>query len=54
MNEEWQLIELKDRLIKKRLKLNNLVRDNLDKEQILELSKELDVLINEYHKIVLK
>ncbi len=54
MNEEWQLIELKRQINKKRLKLNNLVRDNLDKEQILELSKELDVLINEYHKIVLK
>lgn len=44
---------LKDEIIIKKLILNNLILSGID-DKLIELSQELDLLINDYTKIVIK
>lgn len=52
MNEKYQLEELKEKIEEKRVKLNILTEGNLNEGKVLKLSEELDLLINEYYKLL--
>ncbi|MEW8973105.1 MAG: aspartyl-phosphate phosphatase Spo0E family protein [Tissierellaceae bacterium] len=52
MNEKYQLKELKEKIEEKRVKLNILTEGNLNEEKVLKLSEELDILINEYYRLL--
>lgn len=46
------MTEVTKRIYKLREELNNLIdRDNTDKQKLLDVSRELDVLIYEYYQI---
>lgn len=49
-----ELQEIKAEINCKKEKLNYLIAQNPDSDNIIRLSKELDVLINKYHLLELK
>ena len=56
MEENEHLKELEEKINKKRKTLDTFILEGLskDKNKILELSCELDELINEYYRLVLR
>lgn len=53
MNEIHHLGEVKQKIEKMRQTLNRLIMLDVDKEKILQFSRELDELILEYHNLEL-
>lgn len=50
MKKEKYIVKLKKEIEKKREKLNKIVIDEPNKEEILKFSQELDILISQYTK----
>lgn len=53
MNENEHIVKLQEKIDSQRVKLNDLILDGLGKDDLLELSRKLDDLINEYYKLIL-
>ncbi|HLR35037.1 MAG TPA: aspartyl-phosphate phosphatase Spo0E family protein [Tissierellales bacterium] len=53
MSESRHLGKVKEKIERKRRILNQLITLDIDKEKILQFSRELDELILEYHKLEL-
>lgn len=51
MMDEYVVGKLKEKINEKKHKLNNLVTRGLDRDEIIALSQELDLLIVEYCKL---
>lgn len=49
-----ELKELKKEINRRKIELNNLAKGNLREDNIIKLSKELDLLINQFHTLELK
>lgn len=47
-HDRW-MQNMQDRIEKKRNQLNNMILSNINKEQLLKYSMELDKLINDYY-----
>lgn len=54
MEEQLELRRLKEEINLKKVKLNNLAKKNLKENNIVKLSKELDILINKYYLLKYK
>ncbi|NLY45485.1 MAG: Spo0E family sporulation regulatory protein-aspartic acid phosphatase [Tissierella sp.] len=54
MKEDEDLSELEQKINNERKKLDSLVLEGLDKDNLLKLSCELDELINEYYRLILR
>lgn len=55
MEENEKIIYLKEKIETKREQFHNIIiKDNIDRENILRFSQELDILINEYNNYINK
>lgn len=54
MSEIEHLSELQEKIDDGRVRLNKLIQDGLGKDDLLNLSCEIDDLINEYYRVFLK
>lgn len=54
MLEEERIMKLIKEINQMKMDLNDLIEKGLDKNEIIELSQRLDLLIVEYHKLELK
>lgn len=54
MQKQKKLEVLKEKIRRKKIQLNNLAKDSLNEYDVVKLSKELDILINEYHLLEYK
>lgn len=54
MEENGELEKVMKKINDKKKRLNSLVLEGLEKDSLLDLSCELDELINEYYRLVLR
>ncbi len=51
MRRKWYMENVNKEIQKKREELNIMLSSELDKDKVLNFSKELDLLINEYYSL---
>ena len=54
MLKDEKFMKLEREIYQMKIKLNDLTEKGLDKNEIIDLSQRLDLLINQYYKLQLK